>query len=142
MNSPRNFRGRPSPSSRRVRCGVLLLLAGKSPLIHTIQQKCFEMQMLGENWSKMESAPGGPSRGEMTCEATGKVRYRHRETASNACRAMTKKGYGGMTPYECEECGGWHIGHKHTNLGRLFAVVGRLRRIKARSQFLQRTPPR
>lgn len=41
-----------------------------------------------------------------------KVRYGHRGTAEEACRAMKRKRGSELEVYPCRDgCGGWHIGH-------------------------------
>ena len=41
-----------------------------------------------------------------------KIRYGHKKTATDACAAMRKRGSTWLTPYHCDVCGGWHIGHR------------------------------
>ena len=52
----------------------------------------------------------------MTCEATGKIRYGHLETATKSCAAMASKGNDDLTAYACASCGGFHIGHSRGTL--------------------------
>jgi hypothetical protein len=40
-----------------------------------------------------------------------KVRYGHEATARKALSAMEAKGVDDLDVYECDYCGGWHLGH-------------------------------
>lgn len=45
---------------------------------------------------------------------TNKVRFTTRKDARSAKRQMQGRGYGReghITPYECDYCGFWHLGH-------------------------------
>jgi hypothetical protein len=41
-----------------------------------------------------------------------KVDYKSEKTAKLACLEMAKKGSADLEPYQCDLCGGWHIGHR------------------------------
>jgi hypothetical protein len=47
---------------------------------------------------------------ERTC--TRKVRYGHKPVADRAAEAMHAKYKWKYSTYECELCGGWHVGRK------------------------------
>lgn len=48
-----------------------------------------------------------------------KVRYGRRVTALRAINKMEDRACNPLEEYECEFCGGWHIGRKQTFLDRL-----------------------
>lgn len=46
-----------------------------------------------------------------TCPVTGKRAYTSRKNAKAALLKLAHGGRNRMRPYECDECGKWHIGH-------------------------------
>lgn len=46
-----------------------------------------------------------------TCPATGKLSYPDKRTAKRA-RANVRFLRRRLACYRCEECGGWHLGHR------------------------------
>lgn len=50
---------------------------------------------------------------EMESKCLRKSRMKSRQKAKNVCLAMASKpnAVGILTEYECQYCGGWHVGH-------------------------------